>query len=158
LEPAATPSRSIIAIVDDDLSVRRALKRVVEIGGYTVLSFASAEECLELLSRDRPACLLLDIHLLDDGMSGFDLQERLAAEGVSIPVIFITAHENAATRARIERSGAAGYLWKPVDAEALLRAIRRATGDDPRTRRLASSSEAARGAMDGPAPPPRRSR
>jgi FixJ family two-component response regulator len=65
-------------------------------------------------------------------MSGFDLQERLIAGGVGIPVVFITAHENAATRARIERCGAAGYLWKPVDAEALLRAIRLATGDDPK--------------------------
>ena len=129
--------------MDDDLSVRRALRRVVEVGGYTVRRFASAEECLELLSRDRPACLVVDIHL-PYGMSGFDLQERLIADRVSVPVIFLTAHENAATHTRIERSGAAGHLWKPVDAEALLRAIQLATGEGPREAPLTSPSEAAR--------------
>jgi FixJ family two-component response regulator len=122
------PTRSIIAIVDDDPSVRRALHRVVEVGGYTVRSFASAEECLDSLSRDRPVCLVVDIHL--DGMSGFDFQKRVAADGASIPIIFITAHDDVATRKLIERSGAAGHLWKPVDGEALLHAIRLAAGLD----------------------------
>jgi FixJ family two-component response regulator len=59
-------------------------------------------------------------------MSGFDLQERLAADGVGVPVILITAHDDAPTRERIGRSGAAGHLWKPVDEQELLGAIRRA--------------------------------
>jgi FixJ family two-component response regulator len=63
-------------------------------------------------------------------MSGFDLQERLVADGVGVPVIFITAHDDAPTRVRIETSGAAGHLWKPIDAQALLDAIRRAIGLD----------------------------
>lgn len=117
----------IIAIVDDDLSVRRALGRLIEAGGYTGQIFASAGEFLDSLRRGRPACLLLDIHL-NDGMSGFDLQERLAADRVGVPVVFVTAYDDAPTCRRIERSGAAGHLWKPVDGQALLDAIRRAIG------------------------------
>ncbi len=114
----------IIAVVDDDPSVRRALHRLVQAGGYTVQTFPSAVAFLDSLGRGRPACLVLDIHL--DGMSGFDLHERLAADGVGIPVVFITAHDDAPTRERIENSGAAGHLWKPVDEQALLGAICRA--------------------------------
>ena len=114
----------LIAIVDDDPSVRRALHRLVKAGGYTVQTFPSAGEFLDSLDRGRPACLVLDIHL--NGMSGFDLHERLAADGESIPVVFITAHDDAPTRKRIENSGAASHLWKPVDEQALLDAIRRA--------------------------------
>jgi FixJ family two-component response regulator len=116
----------VIAIVDDDPSVRRALHRLVRAAGYTVQTFASAHEFLDSLPGRRATCLVLDIHL--DGMSGFDLQEHLAADGVGVPVIFITAHDDVPTRERIERSGAAGHLWKPVDEQELLGAIRRAIG------------------------------
>ena len=108
----------VIAIVDDDASVRRAVKRLVQSAGYAVEAFASAREFLEWLSRGRAACLVLDVHM--DDMSGFELQERLA-----VPVIFITAHDDGATRARIERSTAAGHLGKPFDDDAMLSAIRR---------------------------------
>jgi FixJ family two-component response regulator len=118
----------VIAIVDDDPSVRRALHRLVQAAGYTVQSFASAHEFLHSLPGCRAACLVLDIHL--DGMSGFELQQRLAADGVGIPVIFVTAHDDAPTRERIEGSGAAGHLWKPVDEQELLDAIRRAIALD----------------------------
>ena len=119
----------VIAIVDDDPSVRRSLHRLVQSAGYTVQTFASAREFLDWVPRGRTACLVLDIHL--DGVSGFELQERLAADGSSIPIIFITAHDDAPIRQRLEQSGAAGHLWKPVDGPALLDAIRRAIGLDP---------------------------
>ena len=118
----------VIAIVDDDLSVRRALHRLVQSAGYMVQTFASAREFLDSLPRGRAACLVLDIHL--DGMSGFELQQRLVANGVGVPVIFITAHDDAPTRERIEKSGAVGHLWKPLEGQALLHAIRRAIGLD----------------------------
>jgi FixJ family two-component response regulator len=114
----------VIAIVDDDPSVRRALHRLVRLAGYVVRTFASADEFLDALPQGRPACLVLDIHL--DGMSGFALQERLAADRVGLPVIFITAHDDVSTRERIHASGAAGYLWKPVDERALLDMIQQA--------------------------------
>jgi FixJ family two-component response regulator len=116
----------VIAIVDDDPSVRRALHRLVRSAGYTVQTFASAHEFLDSMPGQRAACLVLDIHL--NGMSGLDLQARLATDGVSIPIIFISAHDDAPTRQRIERSGAAGHLWKPVDDQALLGTIRRVLG------------------------------
>ncbi len=118
----------VIAIVDDDPSVRRALHRLVQSAGYTVQTFASAREFLDWVPRGQTACLVLDIHL--DGMSGFELQERLAADGAGIPIIFITAHDDAAIREGIKQSGAAGHLWKPVDGPALLDAIGRAIGLD----------------------------
>ena len=114
----------IIAIVDDDASVRRALQRLVESAGYTVQAFASAGEFLDWLPRGQAACLVLDVQM--DGMSGFDLERRLA-----VPVIFITAHDDALTLQRIRTSRAAGHLSKPIDAEAVLNAIRTAVdGED----------------------------
>lgn len=113
----------VIAIVDDDASVRRSLHRVVHAAGYPVETFASAREFLEWLPGGRAACLVLDVHMNE--VSGFDLQERLA-----VPIIFITAHDDPTTRARIEKSGAVGHLWKPFDEQAVLDAIRSAVGPD----------------------------
>jgi FixJ family two-component response regulator len=114
----------VIAIVDDDASVRRSLHRVVQSAGYAVETFASAGEFLAWLPRGQAACLVLDVQMKE--MSGFELQQRLA-----VPVIFITSHDDASTRAHIEKSGAAGHLWKPFDGAAVLDAIRRAVGTDP---------------------------
>jgi FixJ family two-component response regulator len=109
----------VIAIVDDDASVRRALQRLIESAGYTVQAFASAREYLDWMPQQQAACLVLDIHM--DGMTGFDLQQRLA-----VPVIFITAHDDALTVARIKKSKAAGHLHKPIDGRAVLSAIQKA--------------------------------
>lgn len=116
----------MISIVDDDLSVRRALRRLVQSAGYIVETFASAGEFLSSTRSTRSACLVLDIYL--DGMTGFELQEQLAADRVIIPIIFMTAHDDAPTRERIRRAGAAGYLGKPFDGQALLDAIRGVAG------------------------------
>jgi len=109
----------IIAIVDDDASVRRSLLRVVGSAGYQAETFASAREFLDWLPRNQAACLVLDVQMAE--MNGFDLQNRL-----TVPIIFITAHNDASTLERIEKSGAAGLLRKPFDAPAVLDAIRRA--------------------------------
>jgi FixJ family two-component response regulator len=108
----------IIAIVDDDASIRRSLLRVVESAGYQGETFASAREFLEWLPRNQAACLVLDVYLAE--MSGFDLQERLA-----VPIVFITAHDDLPTLERIGKSGAAGHLRKPFAASTVLDAIRR---------------------------------
>ena len=120
-------TQPVISIVDDDLSIRRALSRLVRLAGYAVESFASAREFLASAPRGRPACLVLDIHLNKGEMSGFELQQRLVADGVTIPTIFITAHGDARTRERVKQSGVAGFLSKPFGDEALLDSIRRAT-------------------------------
>lgn len=113
----------LIAIVDNDASVRRSLHRLVEGAGYTVETFASARAFLDWLPQGQAACVVLDVHMKE--MSGFELQERLA-----VPIIFITAHDDRRTRERIEQSGAAGHLRKPFDKQAMLQAIRRAVGVD----------------------------
>lgn len=116
----------MISIVDDDRSVRRALRRLVGSAGYPVETFASAREFLSSTPLTRTACLVLDIYM--DGMTGFELQERLAADRIAIPIIFMTAHDDAATRERVSRSGAAGSLGKPFEGQALLDAILRVAG------------------------------
>jgi len=111
----------IIAIVDDDASVRRSLLRVVESAGYKAETFASAREFLTWLPHGQAACLVLDVHM--DELSGFDLYDRL-----KVPIVFITGHDDPVTLARIDRSNAAGHLRKPFDRAAVLDTIRRAVG------------------------------
>jgi len=116
----------VISIVDDDPSVRRALSRVLHAAGYDVEAFGSADDFLASAPNGRVAGLVLDIRL--DGTTGFNLHERLAAEQSTIPTIFITAHDNAATRLRVRETGAAAYLPKPFDGATLLAAVRSAVG------------------------------
>jgi FixJ family two-component response regulator len=117
----------VIAIVDDDVSVRRSLKRLVNEAGYAAETFASAREFLEWLPGGRAECLILDVEMRE--MNGFELQQRLA-----VPVIFMTSHDDETTRARIKRSGATGHLYKPFDERELVGAIRLAVtrGAPPR--------------------------
>jgi FixJ family two-component response regulator len=117
----------LVSIVDDDHSVRRALRRLVQLAGFTAETFASAEDFLTSPSLGRTACLVLDIHL-NGGMTGFALQVRLAADGFVIPIIFITAHDEVSLRERADASGAVAYLRKPFNDELLLDAIRGALG------------------------------
>lgn len=121
----------VIAIVDDDASVRRSLLRVVQSAGYAAEGFASAREFLGWLPGGRAACLVLDVHMSE--MSGFDLQDRLA-----VPIIFITAQDDARTRNRIAKSGAAGHLQKPFDEHTVLDAIRQAIRVDQSVNRTAT--------------------
>jgi len=124
---AAELTPPTISIVDDDLSMRRALRRLVQSAGYPVETFVSARDYLDAtIPRARVGCLVLDVYM--EGMNGFELQERLVSDQCSVPIIFITAHDDLTTRERIRRSGAAGYLSKPFDPEALLDEIRRVSG------------------------------
>ena len=111
----------IIAIVDDDASVRRSLLRVVQSAGYIGETFASAREFLAWLPQGQAACLVLDVYM--DELSGFDLHDRL-----KVPVVFISGHDDAATLERIAKSRAAGHLRKPFDRASVLEAIHRAVG------------------------------
>jgi FixJ family two-component response regulator len=121
----APPLLPLVYVIDDDASLLRALRRLLGAGGFRVCTFSSAEEFLES-ERAAPACLVLDVHL--GGLSGLDLQERLIAAGRRIPVVFITAHDDAVTRERARRIGAIDYLRKPFNDESLLAGINRAIG------------------------------
>jgi two-component system, LuxR family, response regulator FixJ len=130
----------IIAIVDDDASVRRSLLRVVESAGYKAETFASAREFLAWLPHGQAACLVLDVHM--DELSGFDLYDRL-----KVPIVFITGHDDPVTLARIDRSNAAGHLRKPFDRAGVLDTIRRAVG--PPAAGVASPPHGVDGHVDG---------
>jgi FixJ family two-component response regulator len=116
--------RSIVMIVDDDDSVRKAARRLIRSYGLAVDTFASANQFLASGRLKETACLVLDVHM--PGMSGLELQSHLSAAGVAIPIIFITALANEAARAQALQAGAFGYLIKPFEEDDLLDCINRA--------------------------------
>ena len=111
----------IIAIVDDDEALREALGSVMRAAGFTSKTFASAEDFLACDDCDETACLILDVRL--PGMSGIELQRRLADVNRQLPIIFVTAHGDASLRDSLMRAGAAGFFYKPVRSDALLKQI-----------------------------------
>jgi FixJ family two-component response regulator len=110
-----------ISIVDDDASLRRAARRLVKSYGFTVETFASAEDFLASSCLRVTACLVLDVHM--PGLSGLQLQSRLLERGHHIPIIFITAHADERMRAEAMRAGAVCYLLKPFEEAELLNCI-----------------------------------
>jgi FixJ family two-component response regulator len=122
--PASSGRRPTVGVVDDDASILRALRRLLQAAGFSVETFGSAAEVLASSHLSRLNCLVLDIHLGD--LSGFDVHERLPDSRPPIPIIFITAHDTALTRERARLAGAVDYLRKPFDEKALIGAIGRA--------------------------------
>lgn len=124
--PSATAARSAptVCVVDDDTSLLRSLNRLLRAAGFTVETFESAEAFLQARRSSLPDCLVLDVHL--GAVSGFDVQAQLVASGMPVPTIFITGHDDAATRERARRAGAVAYFPKPFDDQALVSAIRKA--------------------------------
>jgi FixJ family two-component response regulator len=116
--------RSYVAVVDDEVIVRRALERLLRASGFRVGTFPSAEVFLAGLVANRPDCLVLDIHL--GRMSGLELQASLSGKGERIPCVMITAHDDPLTRERCLRAGVAAYLTKPFDDWQLIDAIKQA--------------------------------
>ena len=118
---------AMVAIVDDDESVRIALQGMMKSVGLPAQAFASAEEFLKSGVQNQTACLIADIRM--PGMSGLDLQAKLNAEHCRIPTIFITAHGDAKMRLQALRAGAVEFLAKPFDDEVLLENVRAALED-----------------------------
>jgi len=119
----------IICVVDDDLSIRRAVSRLLGAYSLPVETYTSAEAFLDASHPNGVACVILDICM--DGMSGFDLYDRLrAAECCAPPVIFLTGCDDVATRDRIARCEAIAYIQKPFVMRTLLSAVGRAIGRD----------------------------
>jgi FixJ family two-component response regulator len=115
--------------VDDDASIREALKGLMRSARFNAEAFASAEDFLASESLHDTSCLILDVNL--PGMNGFELQNRLQVEGRGIPVIFITAHGDETSRERALKGGAIEFLSKPVRREPLFNAIRSAMNSAP---------------------------
>jgi FixJ family two-component response regulator len=121
---AETP---LIAIVDDESSVRVALRRLCSAYGLGTRTFASAEELLVSLEERRPDCLVLDAHM--PGIGGLAAQTSLRERGIDIPSVMITGRDDHDVRARSISGGACAYLCKPIDADLFIGAIRRAIGE-----------------------------
>ena len=120
------PNNLRISVVDDDVSMRQAIKGLLKSAGFHAEVFASAEEFLNSGRLSGTACLILDVRM--PGMSGVELQERLIASGRMVPIIFITAHADEQERARALERGAVDCLQKPFTDDALLDAIAKAVG------------------------------
>ena len=112
----------IVYVVDDDKSVRQALKRLLSAERMTVQVFESALEFLDSKFTDRNACLIADIKM--PGLTGLELRQKLVDMGSELPMILITGLDTDETRAEAKKAGVAGYFRKPIDAQALLDAIR----------------------------------
>ena len=132
--PMPIPPRSdaIIAIEDDDLSAREGLSGLIRSAGLQVETFASAPEFLARHGAGTPSCLVLDLQL--PGLSGLDLQKRMAEAGMEIPIVFLTGHGNIPASVQAMKAGAVEFLTKPFDEPELLRAIEEAIERDRRTR------------------------
>ena len=121
----AIPGKTkLVAIVDDDDSVRSALQGLLKAVGFPAQAFASAEEFMLSDQHRQTSCLIADIRM--PGMSGLELQAKLNSERCMIPIIFITAHGDTKMRMQALRAGAVEFLAKPFDDEALLECVRAA--------------------------------
>jgi FixJ family two-component response regulator len=118
------PESCLIAVVDDDEAIREATESLLRAVGFRAVVFPSAEDFLRSSHLQDTACLIVDMRM--PGMSGLELQRQLAAANYSMPIIFITAHGDAETRARALRAGAVAFLDKPFSDEVLLRAVQAA--------------------------------
>jgi len=118
----------VICILDDDVSVRKALVRLFRAADMAAISFASVDELLSAPMLPQYACIIADIRM--QGTSGLAMPGLLAERGLHIPVIFVSAQDTEETRAAAKRAGAAGFFRKPVDDQALLDALAWAIGDN----------------------------
>ena len=113
-----TQAKYVVAVVDDDTSVRKALSRLLSSAGFVAESYSDGAQFLESLSRAVPNCAIVDLHM--PNMSGLELQTRITAAALHVPVIIITAHDEPTLRARALTAGAIGYLAKPFSDKVLL--------------------------------------
>jgi FixJ family two-component response regulator len=113
--------RPLIAIVDDEESVRRALSRTLRASRFDVVDFASGQEFLDSITTRMPDCVILDFQM--PGLTGRDIQRRLTAAKIGVPIIVVTAHDQPAVREQCLADGAIAYLAKPLRREQLIAMI-----------------------------------
>ncbi len=121
-----------VFVVDDDEAVRKAMQLLLESVGLNGQAYPSAEDFLGAYDSDRPGCLVLDVRM--PGTSGLALQERLAAQGIDIPIIFITGHGDVPTSVRAMKAHAFDFIEKPFNDQDLLDRIHEAIEWDANTR------------------------
>jgi FixJ family two-component response regulator len=119
------PKRKAVFVVDDDPSTLRGLKRLLRKHGYDSLLFQSAEAFRNHGDFDQAICIVLDVNLND--ASGIEVRQRLKADGISVPVIYITGNDNDAVRMAAMESGCIAFLTKPFSAKSLIDPIEKAS-------------------------------
>lgn len=128
----------LVAIVDDEASICRALLRLLRSANYRATAFSSAPDFLASLGQETPDCLVLDLQM--PVMTGFELQERLQQQAQPPPVIIITSHDEPGTRDRCLALGAACYLRKPIEGDTLINSIQTIVGERRRAREGSAST------------------
>jgi FixJ family two-component response regulator len=123
---------AIVWVVDDDASVREALRSLIRSAGLRVETLGSAQEFLACPRVEAPSCLVLDVRM--PRVSGLDLQKRMAEISLQIPIVFITGHGDVPTSVRAMKAGAVEFLTKPFDDQDLLEAIQQAIKRDREAR------------------------
>ena len=118
-----------IAVVDDEESVRKALRRLFRSAGMDVETFASGREFLDSLPLHRPDCLVLDLHM--PGLTGRDVQQHLAQVQPRVPIVVITGKDEPGVRESVLAAGAADYLLKPLHDHTLIAAVTSASREGP---------------------------
>jgi len=124
-------SEPMVLVVDDDHSVRKSIRRLIKSVGIKVETFETAKDFLSRPRYEGPSCLVLDIRM--PGLSGLDLQEELAKENITFPIIFITGHGTISMSVRAMKRGAIDFLEKPFEDQALLDLIQLAIECDKET-------------------------
>ena len=137
--PADAPT---VHLVEDDAQVAKALARLLHAHGLRAVVHDSAEAYLAQRDATAPGCLVLDVNL--PGLDGLALQRQLAERGPAPPIVFLTGHGDIPMSVRAVKAGAVDFLTKPVDAEALLAAVRTALADDARSRQAQADDTALR--------------
>jgi RNA polymerase sigma factor (sigma-70 family) len=117
-------SDPIVYVVDDDISVSKALGRLFRVAGLRLEAFATAQDFLDFEGFESPSCLVLDVQLPD--RNGLDLQQELKARGRAVSIVFITGHGDVPTAVKAMREGAVHFLSKPFDNRELLAAVQQA--------------------------------
>ena len=113
--------KPVMFVVDDDESVSKALKRLMKSAGIKARSLSSAEDFLNQGCHNVPGCLILDVRM--PGMNGLELQEKLVKSGSTMPIIFMSAHEDAPAREQAMKAGAIAFLKKPFEDQILIEKI-----------------------------------
>lgn len=135
--PPCAVEKPVIYIVDDDVSLLRALGRRLRAAGFDVEPFESARDFLDHHRSGRAGCAVVDLQMPD--LCGFALQELLAAEDAALPIVFLTAHGDIPSTVRAMKGGAVDFLTKPVRGEDLIDAVARAVALDDQEREIRSS-------------------
>ncbi|MGA8014014.1 MAG: response regulator transcription factor [Candidatus Acidiferrales bacterium] len=144
---ATKQSDSIVFVVDDDASIRDAVKSLLKSVGLRAEVFGSTEEFLNATRPQIPSCLVLDVRL--PGMSGLEFQEELEKTGICIPIIFVTAHGDIPMTSRAMKAGAIEFLPKPFQKQELLDAIHQALQRDRVLREEEAGLSKLRGRFEG---------